>query len=110
MPALIDSSPDCVTSAPGAVADDATDFILQKTYENCQGFMTFGPGSVYGEGGSSAATAYYVVTWIGIAFMVAALIGWVLFERHRLRTHVDRLRLRDARGSRDATATPQAGI
>lgn len=104
MAAIIDSAPDCITSQPGAVTDDAADFILQKAYENCAGIMTFGPGTVYGEDGSSAETLYYILTSIGIAAMLAALVGWVIFENRRLRTHVARLR------SRDRTDTPQAGV
>jgi hypothetical protein len=95
MPAVIDSSPDCVTSVEGAEpADDSADFILQANYEDCAGFMTFGPGTTYGEGGAAADTAYYVLTWIGIAFMVAALIAWVVVENRRLIVHSAQLGLR----------------
>jgi hypothetical protein len=95
MPALIDSAPDCVTSAPGAVKGDADDFILQHTYENCAGFMTFGPGSTYGDEGEKAAAAYYVLTAFGAVVMVAALVAWVVFENRRLVGHVLRIRERD---------------
>ena len=72
MPAIIDSAPDCITNVAGAKpADDSADFIIQAAYEKCAGFMTFGPGSTYGEDGAGARGAYYVVTWIGIAVMVA---------------------------------------
>ncbi len=85
MPAIIDSAPSCVTSVDGAQpADDSADFIIQAAYENCAGFMTFGPGSTYGEEGAGAATAYMVLTWLGIAVMVAALVYWVLWENRRL--------------------------
>ena len=93
MPAIIDSAPSCITSVDGAKpADDSADFILQAAYENCAGIMTFGPGSTYGEGGASAAGAYYVLTWIGIIFMVGVLIAWMWTENRRLHGH--RLRLR----------------
>jgi hypothetical protein len=93
MPAIIDSAPECVTSVDGAQPpDDSADFILQAAYEQCAGFMTFGPGSTYGEEGAGAATSYYVLTWIGIAVMVAALVVWVLYEDRRLRSHARRLR------------------
>ena len=93
MPGIIDSAPSCITSVDGAKpADDSADFILQAAYENCAGIMTFGPGSTYGEGGAGAAGAYYVLTWIGIIFMVAVLVAWVLFENRRLVGHVARLR------------------
>ena len=97
MPAIIDSAPDCVTSVNGALpADDSADFIIQAAYENCAGIMTFGPGTVYGEDGAAAATAYYVLTWIGIIVMVAVLVGWV-----RLRAaHADRARVAALRAAR----------
>ena len=85
MPAIIDSAPSCVTSVDGAQpADDSADFIIQAAYENCAGFMTFGPGSTYGEEGAGADTAYMVLTWIGIAVMVAVLVYWVIWENRRL--------------------------
>jgi hypothetical protein len=91
MPAIIDSAPDCVTHNEGArPADDISDFILQANYEDCAGFMTFGPGSTYGEEGAAAATSYYVLTWIGIAFMVAVFIAWMAFENRRLLSYVAR--------------------
>lgn len=96
MPAIIDSAPSCVTSAPGAVEGDDADFILQSTYEECAGIMTFGPGSIYGEGAASAASAYYILTVIGIVVMVVAMIAWVVVEHRRLNSHVIRLRGRDA--------------
>jgi hypothetical protein len=68
MPAIIDSSPSCVTNNEGMEpADDSADFILQANYEDCAGFMTFGPGSTYGEDGTGAETAYMILTWLGIA-------------------------------------------
>ena len=57
MPAIIDSAPSCIVHINGAQPpDDSADFILQKAYEKCAGFMTFGPGSTYGDDGSAAAT------------------------------------------------------
>jgi hypothetical protein len=85
MPAIIDSSPSCVTSVDGAQpADDSADFILQAAYENCAGFMTFGPGSTYGEEGAGAATAYYVLTVLGMVVTLAVLAYWVFWENRRL--------------------------
>jgi hypothetical protein len=93
MPAIIDSAPACVTSVRGAVpADDSADFIVQAAYEKCAGIMTFGPGTTYGEGASGAATSYYILTWIGIAVIVAALVAWVVYEDRRLKRHAVRLR------------------
>jgi hypothetical protein len=85
MPAIIDSSPSCVTSNEGAEpADDSADFILQANYEDCAGFMTFGPGSTYGEEGSGAEAAYMILTWLGIAVTLLALLAWVVYENRRL--------------------------
>ena len=101
MPAIIDSAPDCVTSIGGAQpADDSADFILQKAYENCAGFMTFGPGSTYGEDGASANGVYYVVTVLGIVVMVAVFVYWVYWENRRLHAH--RLILRGGTGAVEA--------
>jgi hypothetical protein len=95
MPAIIDSAPDCVTSVAGAKpADDSADFILQAAYEKCAGIMTFGPGSTYGEEGAGANSAYIVLTVIGIAVMVIAILAWVAYEDRRLRKHALRLRER----------------
>ena len=96
MPAIIDSAPSCVQHVAGAVKGDDADFILQKAYEKCAGFMTFGPGSTYGDEGTSAATSYYILTWIGIIVMVAAILFWVLSEDRRRRRHVARIRARDS--------------
>jgi hypothetical protein len=101
MPAIIDSAPDCVTDVGGArPADDSADFILQAAYENCAGFMTFGPGSTYGEEGTGAATSYVVLTVIGMAVMVAVLVAWVYVENRRLHAH--RLILRGGTGAVEA--------
>ena len=96
MPAIIDSAPDCIIHISGAKPpDDSADFILQAAYLKCQGFMTFGPGTTYGEGGHSATTAYYVLTWIGIAVSTLVIVAWMLYEDRRLWAHVARIRGRD---------------
>ncbi len=96
MPAIIDSAPDCITSVDGAKpADDSADFIIQAAYENCAGFMTFGPGSTYGDEGAAAETAYYILTWLGIVAMVVALIAWVVYENRRLVSQAIRIRGRE---------------
>jgi putative exporter of polyketide antibiotics len=93
MPGIIDSAPDCITKVKGALpADDSADFILQAAYQKCQGIMTFGPGTTYGDGSSGAATSYYVLTWVGIAVTVIAIVAWVIYEDRRLRSHAVRLR------------------
>jgi hypothetical protein len=84
MPAIIDSAPDCVTHGEDYNADDLADFILQDKYQDCAGFGTFMPGSTYGEDGTGAETAYMILTWVGIAVMVAVLVAWVLYENRRL--------------------------
>lgn len=99
MPGLIDSSPSCVVSNEAAEpADDTADFILQANYEDCAGFMTFGPGSTYGDEGTAAETAYYVLTVLGIAAMVIALVAWVIYENRTLVANVAKLRAMRAGG------------
>jgi hypothetical protein len=90
MPAIIDSAPDCVSSDPGtteARVKDSADFVLGDPYQDCTGFMTFGPGSTYGPEGVGAETSYMVLTWIGIVVMVAVLVAWVVLENRRLIAH-----------------------
>jgi hypothetical protein len=101
MAAIIDSAPDCVISeevdgtdeaSVTASGEDSADFVVGDNYFSeespCAGFMTFGPGSTYGEEGVGAEGAYMALTWIGIAFMVVALIGWVAYENSRLKRYV----------------------
>lgn len=106
MPALIDSAPDCIVHASGteeARVEDSADFILQANFQDCAGFMTFGPGSTYGPEGVGANDLYYVVTWLGIAFTIFVLIAWTLYENRRLITYAA-ARVR-AGGSPEAAAT-----
>jgi hypothetical protein len=87
MPGIINSAPDCITHGAGSEAsrvDDSADFILQNNFQDCAGFGTFMPGSTYGEDGSGAETIYMILTWVGIAVMVAVLVAWVLYENRRL--------------------------
>ena len=84
MPLVIDSAPDCITHKEGANADDLADFVLQDNFQDCAGFGTFMPGSTYGEDGSSAETAYMILTWVGITVMVIVLVAWVIYENRRL--------------------------
>jgi hypothetical protein len=106
MPLLIDSAPDCITHVEGAKpADDSADFILQANFEDCAGFMTFGPGSTYGDEGAAAATSYYVLIWIGAAVMVIAFIAWILVENRTLVSYAARNALGRGEGT-PPTATP----
>jgi hypothetical protein len=84
MPGIINSAPDCIVHKEGYNADDIADFVLQDNFKDCAGFMTFGPGSTYGDGGVGANGAYMVLTWVGIVFMVVALVGWVAYENRRV--------------------------
>jgi hypothetical protein len=84
MPLLINSAPDCIVHHEGASAKDLADFVLQNNFKDCAGFGTFMPGSTYGDDGTGATTLYMIVTWVGIAVMIAALVGWVLYENRRL--------------------------
>jgi hypothetical protein len=109
MPGIINSAPDCVTSAAGsetARVEDSADFILQANYQDCAGFMTFGPGSTYGDDGSGAETLYMILTWMGIIVTLAVLVAWALYENRQLIRHVARL------GGREPAAVgppPQPG-
>jgi hypothetical protein len=85
MPLIIDSAPDCITHREGAEpADDSVDFILQANYQDCAGFMTFGPGTTWGDEGAAAATSYYFLIWIGAAVMVVMFIAWLVVENRTL--------------------------
>ena len=84
MPAIINSAPDCITHKEGYNADDIADFILQDNFKDCGGFMTFGPGSTYGDGGAGAAGSYMVLTWLGIVVMVVVFAAWIVYENRRL--------------------------
>ena len=97
MPALIDSAPDCVVSeevdgtdeaSVTANGEDSLDFVVGNNYFSeetpCSGFMTFGPGSTYGEEGVGGESAYIILTVIGMAAMVIVLIMWMFLENRRL--------------------------
>jgi hypothetical protein len=111
MPAIIDSAPDCIAHVDGAKPpDDSADFIIQAPFLPCRddgtgSIMTFGPGSTYGDGGTSATTAYYVLTYIGIIVTVVVLVSWVLYENRRLLAHAARLSLPGGRGGGSTGAT-----
>jgi len=101
MPGIINSAPDCVTSAAGSEAarvEDSADFILQNNYQDCAGFMTFGPGSTYGDDGSGAETLYMLLTWVGIVATVVVLVAWFLYENRQLARHGARLAARAPAG------------
>ncbi len=93
MAAIIDSAPDCITREAGteeARFEDSADFVIGNNWQDCAGFMTFGPGSTYEtvDGpGVGAEGAYMVLTWLGIAFMVIALLAWIIYENRRLITY-----------------------
>jgi hypothetical protein len=87
MPGIINSAPSCISHAAGsetARVEDSADFILQADFQDCAGFMTFGPGSTYGPDGTGATTAYMILTWLGIVVMLVVLVAWVLYENRRL--------------------------
>ena len=111
MPGIIDSSPECVTNTEGGeqFAEDGADFILQANYENCAGFMTFGPGSTYGEDGSGAESIYMILTWLGIIVTLAALAAWVIYENRQLIKHVARFSLGPTSMAQPDAPPPQPG-
>jgi hypothetical protein len=106
MPLIIDSAPDCITHVEGAKpADDIADFVLQANYKDCAGFMTFGPGTTYGDDGAGAAGSYMVLTWVGIAVMVIVFVMWVVLENRTLIAYS----LKNPLGPRD-DVPPQPGM
>jgi hypothetical protein len=107
MPLIIDSAPGCITHVGQAKpTDDSADFILQANFKDCAGFMTFGPGSTYGEGGTAATTQYYFLIWIGAAVMIACFIAWVLVENRTLITYAARNALGSEGGPLPGDRTP----
>jgi hypothetical protein len=114
MSLIIDSAPDCIQHVDGAKPpDDVADFVVQAPFLPCReeggGFMTFGPGTVYGDEGHKAADAYYVLTYIGIGVMLAIIILWVLYENRRLLTHAARIAVTGTVGTIEGKAPP-AGV
>ena len=108
MPAIIDSAPDCISKDPGRPrreGEDSLDFVMGDPYADCAGFMTFGPGSTYGEEGAGAETAYMLLTWIGIIVMVAVIIAWIVYENQA----PDRIRARAPRPHPRLTAAGDDG-
>lgn len=104
MPAIIDSAPDCIVHGAGSQAvrvEDSADFVIGNNYADCTGFMTFGPGSTYGPEGEAANTAYYILTWLGIAVMVIVIVGWIVYENRRLIAYAA---TRSRGGTEDAAA------
>ena len=105
MPAIIDSAPDCVSSDLGTEesrVEDSADFVMGDPYADCAGFMTFGPGSTYGPEGVGAETAYMVLTWVGIVFMVVVLL---VLDGVR-EPQAGRVRAREARRRRPTSPSP----
>ena len=111
MPAIIDSSPDCVTNNEGGenFGEDGADFILQDNYADCAGFGTFMPGSTYGEDGAGAETLYMILTWLGILVTLAALAAWMIYENRQLIKHVGRFSLGPSKMGRGDEPPPQPG-
>ncbi len=107
MPAIINSAPDCVVHKEGFDGDDVADFIVNNNYQDCAGFMTFGPGSTYGDEGAGAAGSYMVLTWIGIGFMVAVFVAWIIFENRRVLEYAAR---NAVGGKRADEPPPQPGM
>lgn len=106
MPLVISSAPDCITHVDEAKpADDIADFIIQANYQDCAGFMTFGPGSTYGDDGTGAETLYYVLTWLGIAVSILVLVAWVVYENRQFVQHM----ARRGRIGPEAGSGPQPG-
>ena len=79
-------------SAPGCIEHDVAPADgVYKAYENCQDFFTFGHGSTLGTFSDGVNSSYWILTAIGFAVMVAALVGWVVLEDRKLRRQADYL-------------------
>ena len=81
----IDSAPDCIQH--GVSGADG----VYKAYEQCKDFFTFGPGSTDTTLASGVSTSYWILTGIGIAVMIIALVGWVVLEDRKLKRQADYL-------------------
>ncbi len=80
-----DTAPGCIQhGVPGSEG-------VYKAYEKCADFFTFAHGSDYGTLASGVNSTYWVVTVIGIAVMVLALIGWVTLEDRKLKAQAAHL-------------------
>jgi hypothetical protein len=104
---LYDTAPDCVA---GGVPPDAGTI---APYERCTDFFTFGAGGAYTLDGSNpvfgdASTGTLVLTALGFAAMVIALVGWVRLEHVKLTTQAARLRAA-AVGAPVGTTAPAPG-
>ena len=56
MPAIINSAPDCVVHKRGLRRRTTSPTSSSgNNYQDCAGFMTFGPGSTYGDDGVGGA-------------------------------------------------------
>ena len=79
------TAPDCIQH--GVSGADG----VYKAYEQCKDFFTFGPGSTDTTLASDVNTSYWILTGIGIAVMIIALVGWVVLEDRKLRRQAEYL-------------------
>ena len=54
-------------------------------------FFTFAPGSTDTTLATGVSTSYWILTVIGIAVMIAALVGWVVLEDRKLKRQAEYL-------------------
>jgi hypothetical protein len=99
-----ESAPSCIQhDVPGADG-------VYKAYEKCADFFTFGPGSTIGTSTDGVATAYWILTALGIAVMIAAFVGWVVTEDRKLKEQAARLLAAQRAGMVELRAeVPQPG-
>ena len=81
----IESAPDCIEH--GVSGADG----VYKAYEKCADFFTFAPGSTDTTLATGVSTSYWILTVIGIAVMIAALVGWVVLEDRKLKRQAEYL-------------------
>jgi hypothetical protein len=79
-------------SAPGCIQHDVAPADgVYKAYENCKDFFTFGKGSTLGTFSDGVNSSYWILTAIGFAVMVVALVAWVVTEDRKLKRQADYL-------------------
>jgi hypothetical protein len=76
-----DSAPDCIQS--GVTGSPYPN--VYAPYEKCSDFFTFGPGSTINTFSDGVATSYWILTAIGFAVMICALVAWVVTEDRKLK-------------------------
>jgi hypothetical protein len=81
---------------------------VYPAYEKCADFFTFGHGSTLGTFSDGVNSSYWILTALGFAVMIAALVGWVMLEDRKLQRQAAHL-LREGMGARPTVPQPGTG-